>query len=489
MADTPKKIVIIGGGITGLSAAFYIHHDWPVSQNGLRPEVTLIEATETLGGIIQTQRQDDYVIEYGPDSILTTKSEGLQLVDDLGLSSEVVGIPATSRGASIWRDGKLRRISPQFPLGVPTDFRAWRESDLVNGWGRWRVWLDLMLPGDGRIARGEDASLETVVKKRLGANWFYEAVEPLIGGVYAGDPAKLSAKATFPQLADALRFHGSLIRGMKKWQQQRREVMQSSGVFERWPQLKGSSFFTLRKGLGHMIETLVTHIQKMGMSIQMGQRVTSVRKADHGYCVSTTTGHQYVADHVIVAMPNEKANAMFDLPFGKKPLLKRGDRASVANVVLIFDKSIVPALPRGSGFVVPRTEHLSITACTFTSQKWPHSAPTNRTMIRTYIGRFEDASWMNETDEQLVSRAVDGLKCVLGSGWTEPLEAIVNRYSCALPQYPVGHLDDVARLRTNLEVDLPNVEFIGADYDGVGIPDCVRAAKKIVQKLFTLYPS
>jgi oxygen-dependent protoporphyrinogen oxidase len=474
MGEERKKIVIVGGGITGLSAAFYAQKH--AEENNLPVDITIIEKSETLGGKIQTLHRDGFVIERGPDSFLARKLPIIDLSKDLGLENELVGTNPKAKKTYILHKGRLHRMPPGLVLGIPTQMTPFLSTGLISLAGKARAAMDLVLP---RRTEQSDESLGNFLERRLGKEVLDHIAEPLLAGIYAGDTHSLSLKATFPQFQAIEQKHRSLILGMIA---SRKNAPVASDVHDI---AKKSMFLTYKKGLKTLVDRLVEKVENVQLLTNQG--VSSIEKQDQGgYRLTLDNAQRVEADAVILALPPAmSANLLPSLSTAAK--LREIRYVSVANMILAFDEKDIPVTIDGSGFVVPRKEGRYITACTWTSSKWLHSAPEGKVLLRCYVGRSGDEEIANNTDEEIQRKVRHDLKELMGIT-AEPLFYEITRWANSMPQYPVGHLEQLTQVREELATTLPRIYLTGSGYHGVGIPDCVRQGKETaLEAIKTLY--
>ncbi|MEC0234942.1 protoporphyrinogen oxidase [Paenibacillus kribbensis] len=470
MKKNSKKVVILGGGISGLSAAFYVKK--LAEEKQMEVEITLVEKSDRLGGKLHTIRQHDFLIEKGPDAFLARKTAMLELTMELGLEAELVSTNPKAKSASILHKGKLHTMPMGFILGIPTKLTPFIRTGLISPLGKARAALDLILPAK----QGDmDESLGDFIKRRLGKEVLDQITEPLLSGIYAGDTYSLSLMSTFPQFKQMEQKHRSLIIGMAKG------AGRKTGVPSQLPEIaKKSMFLSYRQGLSTIVERLKERLHTV--HFVMGQGVAEVRKED-GYQVVLDHGQVIDADAVICAVPAFEAAKLFS-GVASAGLLNKISYVSVANIALAYKNTELNLSFEGTGFLVPRKEGKRITACTWSSTKWSHTAPAGYTLLRTYIGHAGAQEWMQMTDAELVDAARKDLKDLMGLK-AEPEFVEVSRCNESMPQYPIGHKEHMAKVRHDLSQHFPNVFLCGAGYGGVGIPDCVAQGKDAAEQLIS----
>ncbi|TXK84711.1 protoporphyrinogen oxidase [Paenibacillus sp. N3.4] len=471
MSTPIPHYMIIGGGITGLSAAFYLKQRLELEGGPFR--ISLVEKSSSFGGKIHTIERDGCVIEKGPDSFLARKRPTIDLARELGIEGELTGTNPKAKKTYIVSKGKLHRMPPGLVLGIPTQMTPFLKTGLISPIGKARAAFDLILP---KAKPSVDESLGHFLERRLGKEVLERIVEPLLAGIYAGDTFKLSLKSTFPQFRMMEQKHRSLILGMME---SRKHVSEESAHVP--AAVRSSVFVTFKKGLQTLVKGLETALEGV-VELRRNVGVVSIAKTSELQSeVTFEDGHQELVDGVIVTTPTfQTANLLSHLPAASK--LKKIEYISVANVIMAFDRKDIPFELDASGFLVPRTEGRTITACTLTSAKWLHTAPEGKVVLRCYIGRSGEQDWPLLTDQQLIAKARDDLRELLGLQ-AEPLFAEVTRLMNSMPQYPVGHLEQIVRFREELAEAMPHVFVTGAGFHGVGIPDCVGQGKEAAWKL------
>ncbi|MDO3408971.1 protoporphyrinogen oxidase [Saccharibacillus sp. CPCC 101409] len=461
-----RRVVVIGGGLTGLSAAFYTRKF--LREAGFEPVVTVLERSGSWGGKIETLHKDGFVIEKGPDSFLARKTAMTDLAKELELDHDLVSTNPNAKKTYLLHKGKLHEMPAGLVLGIPTQIRPFLSSKLVSPAGKIRALMDYVLPPK---RGGEDESLGHFIERRLGSEVLENVTEPLLAGIYAGETRHLSLQSTFPQFGAVEREYGSLIRGMMTG---RKPAETHTGT-------KKSAFLTFRQGLQSLVHALVNELGG-AVDLRSGTGASSiVKEPQGGYTIELEDGTMLGADSVIVTVPTFAASKLLS-PHVDTAALDEIDYVSVANVVLAFDKKDIKTAFDGSGFLVPRKEGRTITACTWTSAKWLHTSADDKVLMRCYVGRAGEQEALKQDDAGLVELVRKDILDLMGIG-AQPLFTEVTRLNHSMPQYPVGHVQHIAGLRAELSVKLPGVYIAGAGYDGVGLPDCIRQAKEISAEL------
>lgn len=466
MGNTRHKVVVVGGGITGLSAAFYAKA--ALRESGLDADVRLIEKSGRLGGRINTLRRDGFVIEKGPDSFLARKLPIIELSRALGLEDELVGTNPNAKKTYILHKGKLHRMPQGLVLGIPTEWSPFLKTGLISTAGKARAALDLVLP---KRTDPSDESLGHFLERRLGREVLENIAEPLLAGIYAGDTFQLSLSATFPQFRAVEQKKRSLVLGMMA---SRKEGQALPGLPAA---AKSSVFLTYKNGLSTLVERLEA---ELGDIVQTGRGIVSLSPhiAADGraeYDLELDGGERITADAVVLTQP-AAATAKLLAGIPEAEHLAGIRYVSVANVILAFDAKDIPLPLDGTGYVIPRKEGTTITACTWTSTKWLHTAPQGKVLLRCYVGRSGAEQWVHWSDEELIAKVRTDLRELHGIQ-AEPRFHEITRLPHSMPQYPVGHLDALRRLRARLATERPGVYVAGAALEGVGLPDCIRQGR------------
>ncbi|HVU00605.1 MAG TPA: protoporphyrinogen oxidase [Polyangiaceae bacterium] len=482
MTDSGRPVVVVvGGGVTGLSAAYAVHR--------ARPDVTvrLFEARDHVGGNIVTERIDGFVIDAGPDSFLRTKPEAVALCRELGLESELIPTRAEARHVFAAHQGKLVPLPGGMALAVPTRLGPLIETPLLSLWGKLRL---LAEPFIGRGGGDADESIESFFSRRVGKEAARVLAAPLLAGIYAGDFRELSIRSTFPQLVELERKHGSLLRGFLALELARsagEPKRISLGDVYRWLRRRGeaqaaSPFLSLRSGMGTLIDALVGALPEG--AVRTSSPVTSVRREGVRFRVELGP-ESFVADRVILASPAH-STARF---LGEEGLAREFGgipTVSTATVFFALDRAKVRHSLAGFGFIVPEGE-AKILAGTWVSSKWDDRAPADGALVRAFVGGARDPERVaSSTDEELVALARSELERFMGP-LGEARFSRVFRYERANPQPILGHAERLARLDALVRA-VPGLAFCGASYDGVGIPDCVRQARRAADTVLTGLP-
>jgi oxygen-dependent protoporphyrinogen oxidase len=471
MNEQRKKVVIVGGGITGLAAAFYMQKE--AREKGLALDVLLVEASNRLGGKIQTIRRDGFIIERGPDSFLIRKKSIGILAEDLGIEDELVK-NATGQ-AYIFVNGKLHPIPAGSVMGIPTQVGPFLKTELFSLTGKLRAAGDLIMP---RSANSDDQSLGSFFRRRLGGEVVENLIEPLLSGVYSGDIDQMSLKSTYPQFYEVEKKHRSLILGMKK--SRPKPVPVKDGL----PAKREGVFHTFKNGLETLVEAIEEKLEPN--SVLKGVRVDSIKRVDNKNVLQLNDGQIIEADAVILTTGHKMASDLF-APHGLLRDLGGIPTTSVATVALAFPEEAVVQDEEGTGFLVSRTGDFSITACTWTHRKWPTSTPKGKVLIRAFVGRIGDETIVDLPDAEIEKIVLTDLKRIIDIKG-KPDFTVITRWKNDRPQYRVGHQERIEAARAEIQSEFPLVKLVGASYDGVGLPDCVdqgkAAVEEIIEELF-----
>lgn len=463
-----NRILVIGGGIAGLSAAYY-------ASKVPDTRVTLLESSECWGGKITTDRVpfDDgqFIIEGGPDTFLATKPWGVTLCKELGLSDRLHGTNPRQKNTYVLNRNRLLPLPDGLAMMIPTNIEAILRSRLVSWFGKARMGLDFVLPAK---AVNGDESLGTFVSRRLGREAYENLIEPLMSGIYAGDGDQLSLASTFPYLRDLELKYGSLARGALKMR------AQSNG---KSVQGSRSAFLTPTTGLAEIVERLVEHLAANDVDLKLNVKARLITNHQSHYQVEVETGETLNTDSIILATP---AFVSGTLLASLDPILASELQsipyASTATVSLAYRLADVPRDLDGYGYVIPRREGRRALACTWTSTKFPHRAPEGYALIRVFVGRAgQDIPW-NKSD--LLALAQEELNLTLGIT-ADPLLHRVFLWDKAMPQYNLGHPETLNRIDAALEKH-PGLALAGNGYRGIGIPDCIHSGELAVKKIVAL---
>jgi protoporphyrinogen/coproporphyrinogen III oxidase len=460
-----KKVVVIGGGITGMTAAYFLQKE--IKEKSLPLEVKLIESSNRLGGVIQTIRKDGFIIEKGPDSIVVTKKSGLKLIEEIGLKEQVIYNIAGK--SYIYARGKLHTMPEGSYMGIPTKVTPFAVSSLFSPLGKMRAAGDFILPkGKPQI----DQSLGLFFRRRLGDEVVENLIEPLLSGIYSGDIDDLSLMALFPNFYEMEQKHRSLVLGLKHTVPKRKKPVKKQGS-------RKGMFISLKNGLETLIEELEKQIDKE--TIQIETSVVKIVKGPSGYELTLADGKIEKADIVVITTGHHLAQQMLK-DYSFMDIFKTMPANSLATVSMAFPKSKIQDDIEGSGFIVSRNSDFRITACTWTHKKWPGTTPDGKVLLRTYVGRTDDQEAVNLSDEEIIKVALNDLNKTMNIT-EKPEFTIVSRYKNMMPQYNVGHLQMMEGVKQSLASELPGVFLAGGSFEGLGIPGCIDQGVNAVDRI------
>lgn len=471
---TPLRVAILGGGITGLSVAWYLQQ-----QSGSRPiHYTVLEKSARWGGKVATETisgygEQPFVVEVGPDSFLTQKPWALQLARELGLGDRLLPTNDHLRKTFVLNRGKMTPLPDGVMLIVPTKIMPFATSPLFSIPGKLRMALEPFIPAK---RDGQDETLSEFVGRRLGREAVDKLAEPLLAGIFNADAERQSILATFPRFREMEAKHGSLVKGMLAARKQRAVPPPSANGGP--PKAPVSTFMSLRGGVQELTDTLVDRLTG-DLRLQTGVSALT-RLADGGYTLQLDDGSALSADVVILALPAGPAAHLLQ-PLAPQAAALLGDLryVSTGTISLAFRRDEVAHPLDGFGVVIPRSEGRPINAITWTSTKFHHRVPEGYVMVRVFFGGSRSPESMELSDLDLEKLARAQLAEIMGIRATPTLHRIY-RWTDAQPQYDVGHLQRVGQIEAALPADL---FLTGSPYRGVGLPDCVRQAKETAQKV------
>jgi oxygen-dependent protoporphyrinogen oxidase len=464
MSGGTVRVVVVGGGLSGLSAAHAVVRD--ANREGRAVRLVVLEASQRLGGNVLTERKDGFVIEAGPDSFVVTRPHALKLCEELGLGQRLIETRPENRRVYVARRGRLVPMPEGLVLGVPTRIRPFLRSPLLSMRGKLRA---LREPARSRVgAEGGDVSIGDFLEQRFGKEMVDVVLEPLLGGIYAGDAYRLSLRSTFPEWFSLSGRGVSLLRAARA---QRKAKPNGAAP--------SSPFRSLVSGMGELVDALADRVGRG--AVRFGAKVEKVERFGQGFRV-VLGDDALEADRVVIALPARAAStvlASLDEPIARE--LSGIEYASTATVCFAYERARIAHRLDAAGFLVPKSEARRITAGTFITSKWAGRAPEGYALVRAFVGGAHDETTASLPDDELTRLARAELEPLLGITG-EPLFARVFRYIAASPQPLVGHFDRVAHIQTRLQV-LPGLHVIGNAYDGVGIPDCVRLAERAASQI------
>jgi protoporphyrinogen/coproporphyrinogen III oxidase len=467
---TPAHLLIAGGGIAGLSAAY---HAVKASQERSFPlRLTLVEAGLHWGGKITTERVENeggqFIIEGGPDTFLATKPWGVALCQALGLGERLHGTNPHHKNTYVLHRDRLMPLPDGLAMMIPTNIRAILKSPLVSWPAKARMGMDFLIPP---AHPNGDESLGHFVSRRLGREAYENLIEPLMSGIYAGDGDQLSLQSTFPYLRDLELKHGSLARGALKM----RPKAGGKAV-----QGSRSAFLTPTTGLAEIVEALVERLKESEVDLRLGTAVLGLARHEAGFVVELANGEIEQVDGLILATPAYTSGSLVS-SFDPELAVTLGEipYASTATISLAYRLEDLRCSLDGYGYVIPRREGREALACTWTSTKFPHRAPDGFALLRVFIGRAGQEQHLPRDPGSLETIARRELEQTLGIT-ARPILTRSFMWENSMPQYNLGHPELLARISRQLEKH-PGLALAGNGYRGIGIPDCIHSGELAVE--------
>ncbi|HEV7904784.1 MAG TPA: protoporphyrinogen oxidase [Pyrinomonadaceae bacterium] len=488
-----RRIVVVGGGISGLAAAHKLIEHARTHDPAL--EVLLLESSSRPGGTVRTYEREGFLLEGGPDAFISEKPEALALSKQLGLETRLLETNAAHRRSFIVRGGRLRPVPEGFQLLAPSRFWPFVTTDIFSWAGKARMALELFLPRRANAAQGgevDDESLAQFVRRRFGREALERMAQPMVGGIYTADPEQLSLRATMPRYLEMERNHRSVIRAM--WRARRRsstaadETRSTSGArYSLFLSFDGG-MQTLTDRLAHELPhgtaRLNTRVEAIKFDVQTGRwklRVSANNTAGEAAASVSTSEKEATraveiieADGVCLALPAyASAQLLGDVDASLAAELDSIPYASTATVNLAFRRDSIPHALEGFGFVVPYIERRKVIACTFSSVKFAGRAPEGYALLRAFVGGALQPEMYALDEDEMLAAVREDLRALLGIEHA-PLFAHVEKWPRSMAQYHLGHLARVARIRAHLR-RFPSLQLAGNAYGGAGLPDCIRS--------------
>jgi len=480
-----KRIIIIGGGVAGLGAAYKIAR---AATEGHDVEFVLLEKDPRLGGKIQTEivrdaSEDRFVVDGGPDCFLTEKPACHRIAKLTGIFEDELPTDESRKGTWILSRGKLHRMPDGIFMFAPTKFLPFATTGLFSWPGKMRMAMDLFIPSK-KIAPGEfnDETLESFVVRRMGRECLDRLAEPLVGGVHASDPKQMSLAATFPRLLEMEQNYGSLMKGFLA---ARRKVEEMRRKYPPKPGQKPRTFFTsfvhgMQELTDRMADAAGRNRMHTGMLVRSLQRTS-----EDGWRASLSDGSSVSGNAVIIATESWAA----------EPLIRPHDQttaealasiptSSSATISIAFNENEVGFDLNAFGVLCPLVEGRALMAATYSSTKWSGRAPAGKVLLRGFVGGPHNQEIVKRSDEELVETVLAEFRSLLGlNPFAKPLFSRVFRWARGMPQYTLGHLKRI-ELIENRSVQIPGLALAGGCYRGVGVPNCIESGERAVSKIF-----
>jgi len=451
--DAP--VAIVGGGISGLSTAYYL------AKAGIPS--TLIEARPRLGGVIQSENVEGCVVEAGPDSFLSMKPAAMDLIRDLGLADEVIGSNDHLRVTYVWKGGRLVPLPDGLQLMVPTKLVPLIATRLLGWRTKLRMGMELFHP-PGR--HPVDQSVADFVTSHYGAEAVDYLAEPLLSGIYGGSPSTLSISSVLPRFVELEAKYGSLTKGVLA------ELKINKAQAKRLP-----LFRTLKSGLGQLVSALTARLD--GHATVLHERAEAVARTGGGFRIRLEDGWIECAQVVLACEAHNAAPLAASLDGRLADLLSSVPYSSSMTVALGFPDSAFPKPLEGFGFLVPKRERRHLVACTWVGTKFSHRVPSGTTLLRCFLGGMDDAAILSESDDAILSTVVTELHDIVGFR-AAPAFSRIFRWPRSMAQYTVGHPARLAEIEARTAA-IPGFQLAGNAYTGIGIPDCIRMGKQAAE--------
>ena len=461
-----QRIAIIGGGISGLAAAFTLEKS---RRSGAPLDYVLYESAARLGGVLGSERSNGCLLEAGPDSFLTEKPWARDLCRELGLEDQLVPSNDTHRKTYILKKGRLVELPDGLLFLVPTKILPTLWSPLFSARTKLRMALEWFHP---RRRSVQDESVAAMVERHYGREMVDGLADPLLSGVYGGEASQLSVHAVLPRLVEMEASYGSLGRAMLAARKQAAAANQGPAR---------SLFTSLKQGMQQMVDAVLSRLPPMSLCLRT--QVEAVERQDAGWMICARSRLERF-DGVIVATPAHVAAGLLrgtNMRLGEE-LLGIPYTSSIT-VNFVYDQAVRASLPPGFGFLAPPSQGRRILAATFVHNKFPYRAPEDRALVRCFIGGARNEILWARSEEEIVEIARQELEEILGLR-ADPLSTRIYRWNSAMAQYGVGHLERLARIDRCL-LSLPCLALAGNGYRGIGVPDCIRSGQEAAAKLLS----
>ncbi len=464
------RIAIIGGGISGLSAAYYLEQERAA---GAPVEYSLFESSDRLGGVMFSDKVGDCVVEGGPDSFLTEKPWANQLCAELGIADDLIGSNDSQRITYILVKGRLIPMPDGLMFMVPTKLIPTALTRLFSWGTKFKMLGELLHPPR---PVGKDETVAQMVERHFGSEVVDRLADPLLSGVYGGDAASLSVRAVLPKFVEMEENYGSLCRAMLAGRKKMAAMQKAKGYSPK------PLFSSLKGGMQQMIDAIVARLNPQ--SIRTSTEVGQLTQKDGGWELITPRGPEHF-DSVIFATPARIASKMLaaiDAQLSED--LGKVEYSSSVTVTLGYEREQLKKCPPGFGFLIPRSEGTRMLATTFVHTKFPFRAPDNKALVRCFLGGANDQGVLKLSDEEITAVVRKELKQIAGLE-ADPWFVKVYRWDRSMAQYTPGHLERIERIGATLK-QMQNLSIAGNFYKGIGVPDCIRTGKEAAQHMATL---
>ncbi|HJN09772.1 MAG TPA: protoporphyrinogen oxidase [Pirellulaceae bacterium] len=463
-ATPSQRVAVIGGGITGLAAAHRLVELQP------NVAVTLFEAAPRLGGVLETVHRDGYLVEAGADNWITNVPWATDLCNRIGFANQLVETNSTHRGAFVVRRGKLRKIPPGFIVMAPSRIWPVITTQILSPWGKLRLACESFV---SKRTEEDDESLASFVTRRLGRETYDRLVQPLIGGIYTGDPELLSLRSTMRRFQDMEREHGSLTRAIRSQNKDRSTAIDGGARY--------SMFMAPRDGLSSLIDAIAARLQ--ADSVRLCSTVTQLFRSGSHWSVQTTNNAAAAEPFnavILAASARGTARLLSELDSQLADELGAIPHASCSIVSLGYRRDQITHPLDGFGFVVPRIEKRRILSASFSSVKYPGRAPDGHVLVRVFVGGAFQPELAALPDDALQQIATTDLRDLLGIRG-EPRLVEISRRPSAMPQYYVGHEARVDRIEGLMDQH-PGLQLAGNAFNGVGMPHCIHSGQQAAER-------
>lgn len=456
-----QRVAIVGGGIAGLSAAYELERS---RRNGAKISYELFEATERLGGVLRTERHDDFIIELGAEAWLSEKPAARELCRDLGIEDQLIGSNDAQRKTYILANNRMVALPEGIFFVVPAS-KAAAEWELFSAASRKKIAEERDFKSQHKDT---DDSVASFVERHFGAEAVERLADPMLAGIYGGAAERLSARAVLPRMVEIEQTQGSLVRAFEG-------KVEGSGASAQ------PLFTTLTDGMKALVEKLAATLERK--NIFLNQPAQTIRLSSETWEVKTTKGASGF-DSVVCALPAYAAAQLLQSATPELASELAGiEYSSSVAVALAYRRP--QQVPAGFGFLVPRNQKRRLMACTFVHQKFSGRAPNDGVLLRAFFGGVRDPEVLELSNAELTELAQKEVRSILRVT-AKPSFTRVQRWPRSMPQYNVGHLDRVARIE-RLAGAFPGLKLIGSAYHGVGVPDCIAGARQAARTLVSAY--